>query len=460
MDIKIETDWTVGDLIDHQSGQFLRVNHEYQRGARWSPKQRQLFIDSILRGYSIPAFYFHLKKSSTKRVSNTTYDIVDGQQRINAIYDFSEGAFPLLKATQIPHFMKDAPCPWGGQRFGELSSELQEQIRSQQVVVYLITTEDENAIRDLFIRLQGGTALTAQEKRDSWPGDFTKFVLEVGGKTGEAKWYGLPLFTKLARGNEIHRRQLVAQAFMLFSKVRNSNSFCNIHSSEIDEFYQANVDFDEASRDSRDFKKLCGFLHTVLDGSSGRLPGHYIIHLLLLVDSLRTEYVNGWEANLASNLTEFERRCKEAADQEKLGLTSRYDKYHTEYGQLIRTSSDNARTIRRRHAFFSERMLEMLEPRKKDSKRLFTELERKVVFFRDSEICQWCLMKGKGAQGVAWEDCEIHHVTPHGEGGLTKLENAALVHRECHPKGSSKPAEFREWFQKRGSRPIVELDLH
>lgn len=39
-----------------------------------------------------------------------------------------------------------------------------------------------NEVRDLFIRLQAGTPLTAQEKRDAWPGDFTLFVIRHAGK--------------------------------------------------------------------------------------------------------------------------------------------------------------------------------------------------------------------------------------------------------------------------------------
>jgi len=62
-----------------------------------------MFIDSIFRGYSIPAFYFH--KTKAARSGNVFYDIVDGQQRIDAIKSFSEGAFALLDPD------KDAGSP-------------------------------------------------------------------------------------------------------------------------------------------------------------------------------------------------------------------------------------------------------------------------------------------------------------------------------------------------------------
>lgn len=53
MEVKIEIEWTIGHLIDFQKNRFLAVNHEYQRGLRWTEIQKRMFIDSIFRGYSM-----------------------------------------------------------------------------------------------------------------------------------------------------------------------------------------------------------------------------------------------------------------------------------------------------------------------------------------------------------------------------------------------------------------------
>lgn len=144
MEIKVETEWTVGDLIDYERDNVLRVNQEYQRGLRWTEMQKRMFIDSIFRSYSIPAFYFHKKQTSTRKIQNTHFDIVDGQQRINAIFSYSEDAFSLLDPStdtgfRFPSFVKDYPCEWGGKRFGELSKDLQDQLKNHRIVVYEIT---------------------------------------------------------------------------------------------------------------------------------------------------------------------------------------------------------------------------------------------------------------------------------------------------------------------------------
>ena len=452
MKINVNCDWTVGDLIDFEREGSLRVNHEYQRGLRWSNSQKQMFIDSIFRGYSIPAFYFH--KTRAIRSGNTFYDIVDGQQRINAIRSFGEGSFSLVNPLddagfRFPNFVKHLPCPWGGMRFAEIPSKLQEKLKQHSIVVYEITTDNENSIRDLFIRLQGGTPLTPQDKRDSWPGNFTEFVLRVGGKTGVDRWYGLPLFTEIAKvSSESRRRQLVAQVFMLYWTLKKDRRFCDIKSSNIDEFYHSQVDFDEGSDEAKKFLKGCEILSAAFQGRP-KLVGHYLIHLFLLVNDLLTDYSRGWESQLAAKWHEFDLRRHKAAEDVKNSREGEFSRYYYRYGQLTQTRSDNASTIRQRHAFFVEEMLKLLAPNKLDPKRSFSDLERQAVFFRDMEVCQWCRMNGISRR-VSWDDCDVHHVVPYSLGGITEIHNAALVHRECHPTRQADVDKFNDWWSQAG----------
>src|SRR4051812_17405289 len=60
---------------------------EWQREKVWDAKKQQRLIDSILRGWRLPKFYL---------VRNgEAFEVVDGQQRLNAIYDFFENELPL-----------------------------------------------------------------------------------------------------------------------------------------------------------------------------------------------------------------------------------------------------------------------------------------------------------------------------------------------------------------------------
>ena len=452
VEVETDKDWTVGRLIELDKESSLRVNPEYQRGLRWKSFQKKMFIDSILRGYSIPAFYLH--KTVTQYSGNTFWDIVDGQQRIDAIKSYCEDAFELLDPSddaefRFPNFAKDTSCEWGGSRFSDLSDELQKKLREHKVVVFEITTENDNSIRDLFIRLQGGVPLTSQDKRDSWPGNFTDFVLVAGGKSGKDRWYGWPLFLEIAKmSNESRRRQFVAQAFMLFWMVRNEKRFCDIKSLNIDEFYHSQVDFDEKSEDAKQFKRVCDKLAGVFRGKP-RLVGHYLIHLILFADLLIKEYAPGWENELTAKLHEFDICRNKAAEEMKNHGDSELRLFYLNYGRLTQTQSDNASTIRQRHAFFVDEMLKLLDPKMLDPQRSFSDLQRQIVFFRDKEICQWCRMNGNNNR-VSWDECDIHHVEPHAVGGKTHLRNAALVHRNCHPKGEENVPRFRDWWDEVG----------
>lgn len=414
-----------------------------------------MFIDSVLRGYSIPAFYFHKKQTSAAGFTNTLYEIVDGQQRIDAIHSYSEGAFPLLSKFKFPNFVQHADMPWDGKRFTELLDTEKKRLQSQVVVIYEITTSDDNEVRDLFIRLQAGTPLNSQDKRDSWPGEFTNFVLTVGGKKDVPKWYGWPFFKNIAKvSNESRRRQLVAQSFMLFWMQRREVKFVDIKSSTLDDFYCHQVGFDQSSDEAVRFKEVCDVLNkSFLDSKKPFLLGHYVIHLVLLIDSLLDEYVRTqWTHNIVRSLKKFGERLKDATDATRQGRSSEYQEYYKEYGQWINNQSDNANSIRRRHAFFAKEMLDLIGPERRDQGTTFTRLQRKIVFFRDYEVCQFCKMIRDEDQivedkRVDWADCVIYQVTPDdGQTQLSSMENAALMHLGCCPADDHNVERFRNWW--------------
>src|SRR5260370_40798845 len=63
---------------------------DWQREEVWSLGKKQLLIDSILRGWKLPKFYF-------LRLSENETEVVDGQQRLTAIFEFFANEFPLPK---------------------------------------------------------------------------------------------------------------------------------------------------------------------------------------------------------------------------------------------------------------------------------------------------------------------------------------------------------------------------
>jgi uncharacterized protein with ParB-like and HNH nuclease domain len=122
-----------------------------------TPAQKKKLIDSVLRGYPIPLIYLqHIRQAAGKLVSER-YEVIDGQQRINALSDFFEGAFKLFDPdkdaaeARFPDFIKRQPCAWARQTFHELNDEIKKSFLDTALRIVRIETHNSNEARDLFV---------------------------------------------------------------------------------------------------------------------------------------------------------------------------------------------------------------------------------------------------------------------------------------------------------------------
>jgi hypothetical protein len=169
------SEMTVKDVVDLFANKLLSANPEYQRGTVWSKKQKRKLIDSVFRHYPLPMIYLHHIKKTVAGIVREDFEIIDGQQRITALYEFEQGAFALYDPikdddeAKFPGFIKNSPCPWGGQKYSELSEELRQQLLATKLYVIKINTMDPNDVRDLFVRLQSGLPLKKPATRCQAP---------------------------------------------------------------------------------------------------------------------------------------------------------------------------------------------------------------------------------------------------------------------------------------------------
>ncbi|MCC1495129.1 HNH endonuclease [Cognatishimia sp. F0-27] len=87
--------------------------------------------------------------------------------------------------------------------------------------------------------------------------------------------------------------------------------------------------------------------------------------------------------------------------------------------------------------------LDELKP--KDPTRSFGDTIRRILFFEQEKLCAVCMKE------VAFDDMEVHHITPHSQGGKTSLNNGAIVHKACHPKSEQEVSAFYEKWRLRKS---------
>lgn len=162
--------------------ELINVSPDYQRqGGIWNLEKKQLLIDSILNDYDIPKFYFHNLTPQQKLESNEDYDyaIIDGRQRIEAIWGFIDGDFPLSDDFE---YQADKKVIAAKLTYPDLAIEypkIKIRFDSYTLPITLVETEDKDLIEDMFSRLNEAVPLNGAEKRNSFGGPMVKTIREV-----------------------------------------------------------------------------------------------------------------------------------------------------------------------------------------------------------------------------------------------------------------------------------------
>lgn len=161
---------------------LIQTNPDYQRmGEIWDLGKRQLLIDSILNDYDIPKLYLHefpnLKVIEDGRTIK--YAIIDGRQRLEAIWGFIDGKFAL---SDDFNFIDDDSIKAGGMTYSELSKTYPEQktrMDSYTLPIITVVTDELDLIEDMFSRLNEAVPLNAAEKRNAIGGPMAKSIRDI-----------------------------------------------------------------------------------------------------------------------------------------------------------------------------------------------------------------------------------------------------------------------------------------
>ena len=150
----------------------LELDPAYQRLSDiWTLEKKQLLIDSIINGYDIPKFYFH-RFIPPERISGQTkqYAIIDGKQRLEAIWQFIDGKFPLSDDFEYIIDSKIKPANLTYAELGRKFPTLKLRFDSYDLSIVAVQTKDVELIEDMFSRLNEAVPLSAAEKRNALGG--------------------------------------------------------------------------------------------------------------------------------------------------------------------------------------------------------------------------------------------------------------------------------------------------
>lgn len=160
--------YTIADCLKWYDDQELQLNPKFQRGSVWSTQARTYLIDSILRGYPIPKL---LIRTSVDRDSRRTIrDVVDGQQRLRTIIDFSSGKLVLgAKAKE-----------YQGLRYGDLEDELKDGFLAYKLTFEQLINATDDDVLEVFVRINSyAVPVIEPELRNArFDNDFSDLVKE------------------------------------------------------------------------------------------------------------------------------------------------------------------------------------------------------------------------------------------------------------------------------------------
>jgi hypothetical protein len=153
-------EWTIEAVYKNRDN-FLQA--DYQRNPRlWKKADKQRLIDSILTDIDIPKIYLN-------EISKGQYEIIDGQQRLYAIWSFIGNEYI---------FVGDKFEKLNGKTFEEFPKEFQEIIFNSKLQFTIIKNATDDYLKNLFIRLQFGLLLVAGEKLKAESGDMRDFIFD------------------------------------------------------------------------------------------------------------------------------------------------------------------------------------------------------------------------------------------------------------------------------------------
>ncbi|MCR9193088.1 MAG: DUF262 domain-containing protein [Hyphomonas sp.] len=391
---------------------------DYQRPPAWSKKQKQLLIDTILRGYDVPKMYWQrLEKGAPFE-----FAVIDGQQRLRTIWEFCGGEFALAKDMDPVDGIEIAKKKYADLDF-DLRSKFDIYFLDVVIVDDAIQTDEEDEVRDMFLRLQNGTTLKAQEKRNAMPGQMRDFIKDVAGH----RFFENCKFTNSRFAFDHIAAQMV--------RLEMAGEPTSVRDGDLNKMYEGNRAFDPNGKVAKKVRRVLDYLLRAFPDKTPELERYNAIVLYCLSSTLIGCYAHsGTEEALAKWFIEFEteRRKNETLDEEER------DPQLIEYRRLTSQSTDSEESIRARLEFIERRFFLAypdIEPL--DETRIFTPEQRLAIYRKNDGHCQ-LKIKCNGER-LAWADWHADHIVAHSNGGKTVVSNGQVACGPCNWVKSNKP---------------------
>lgn len=163
-------------LVKKIEKQVIKLNPDYQRNHRWDDSFSSKLIESLILNIPIPLIYISQDVDVDEEIDDdvSRYSVIDGQQRLTAIYNFLKNKYPLTELEVLQEL--------NGSYYKNLPPFLIRRLEERTIRCLRIdSTVDSQVKYDIFERLNSGSVkLEAQELRNATcRGPFKKLIKEL-----------------------------------------------------------------------------------------------------------------------------------------------------------------------------------------------------------------------------------------------------------------------------------------
>ncbi len=411
-------DFSIREFKSMKEDGELILQPDYQRKFVMNQRQSSRLIESVLMNVPIPSVYLAEEQDST-------YSVIDGQQRLTSFISYLEGKFPDGKHFKLSGLkvLKEL----NNKSFLELEKPLQGVIKKATIHSIVIKKESEEDIKfEIFERLNTGSIkLNEDEIRNTiYRGNYIKLLAELENDT---------TFHSLVRKDNYKKRMIyrgmILRFFTLSEKTYlnykpSMKQFCNKELRD-----NRNMGVSKMKEFREKFKNTIELVRTVFGEQAFRrfIPGD-------------EDNPNGKWATNRINMALFDIQMCCFANYNKNQI---YLKVDTLKEALIDLMVNNDSFIHSIEIKTSDRdqmakrfkiwydTIDKILGSPNSEPRLFSSSTKKKLFDEDS-TCKLC-----NQQILMIDDSEVDHIIPYSKGGKTKIENAQLTHRYCNRNKSN-----------------------
>ncbi len=445
---------TVDQVYRHFMGGNLFLSpEEYQRENAWDLDQKQLLIDTIFRGFDIPKFYLwridahtladgypdgeaktsYRKILDRKRIENEdpdpyVFEVVDGQQRIRTILEYMgvkppsqnyyrgtwHDEFPVLAETPIAR----------GRYYSQLNVDQQLQFGQYSLSAMVLEKASIDEIRDMFLRLQNGTPLNAQQKRDAMGSEIGRIARELAD---------LPFFAaSVGFDNSGSSHRLVASQ-MLQLELKEKIVSCT--SRQLDKLYAQYKPVMLDASVVATTRRVAGLLGKMFPKRSAHLNQNYALSLYWAISEILRTY-NIPEDQLSTIRNNFEQIDIARLEAMERDYSQKpEDDVYEDLTLAMSRGNTGPDGISTRHNIICQYIFDgvTLKPRPElDPQRNYTCEEKLILHHRAKGLCQLGTGEKQCGRTVDFDDAVVDHILPHSKGGRTSLENGRISLKSCN----------------------------